>query len=334
MLRVAVVGAGYFGTFHAQRFAAHPGVQLVAIVDTDLAKASALAQTYECMALSDHRQLIGLVDAAAVVVPTTAHFDVTYDLLCAGLHVLVEKPITFDAYSAEMLADKARVKGVVLQVGHIERYSAPFCALAPLVERPRYIESYRISPWRERGVDVDVIFDLMIHDIDLILGLVRSPVVDVAAVGAPVFSGKIDIANARISFESGCVATVTASRVSHKTERSLRLFEEKSYLVCDFSTRKIFQYAVEDVGQADVSSVTRNEIVVPQDDSLANEVAAFVDCIVEKRRPEVDGWHGAEAVRIANRMHESIMRHLSTFSGGDPIPLDIFRSFRTSSPSV
>lgn len=207
-VRVAVIGVGYFGRFHAKHYAAAPRAHLVAVADVDEARARAVATEVGCDSAGDFRCLFGRVDAVSLAVPTPQHYEIAKACLEAGIDVLVEKPLSDTVASADALADLAEARGRILQVGHIERYSGGFRALAELVTRPLYIESYRVSPWRERGSEVDVILDLMIHDIDIVMGLVAAPVTKVEAVGAPVLSGTSDLANARIVFESGCVANI------------------------------------------------------------------------------------------------------------------------------
>lgn len=311
-MRAAVVGVGRFGRFHAMHMAKNKRIELVAVVDTNTETADAIAREYGCAALYDHRELNGLVDAASVVVPASAHFEVTRDLLDAGIDTLVEKPLCDNVEAAEALLLQAEQKNLILQVGHIERYSSCFRALADKVEKPLYFESNRISPWNDRILDADVIFDLMIHDIDMIVGLAKSKVVDVSAVGTKLFSDKVDLANARLTFESGCVANITASRVSHKVERSLRVFQPGTYMVCDFVSHRIFKYRVK--GQPDrlsadvIDSETTN---VPREDSLANEIDAFVTCVQDRTQPLVDGKTGLEAVKIAQMLTDSISAHLT-----------------------
>lgn len=232
--RTAVVGLGYFGRFHARHHAANPDCDLVAVCDVDRARAEAVAAEFGGAAETDHRALIGRVDGVSITVPTSLHFDVARDFIEAGVHVLIEKPITDDIASADRLVAMAEDRGVVLQVGHIERFSAAFKALSGKVTRPLFIESRRISPWKPRATDVDVVLDLMIHDIDLVLGLVGAPVESVQALGAPVLNASEDIANARLTFDNGAVADITASRIASKTERQIRLFQPDSYMVCDF----------------------------------------------------------------------------------------------------
>jgi len=309
-IRVGVVGVGYFGRFHVKHYDAASRATLVAVVDTDEGRARGVAAEVGCEYYRDYHSLIGRVDAVSIAAPTPAHFEIAKDLIEAGIHVFVEKPLTDSVESAGALAEFAESRGRVLQVGHIERYSAAFRALAERVTRPLYIESYRIAPWRERGVEVDVVLDLMIHDIDIVMGLVGAPVTKVEAVGTPVLSGTTDLANARIVFESGCVANITASRVSHKTERRIRLFQPNRYVICDMAEGRIFQYqlrgnpAVE--GPAAIAS---DSVDIPKEDSLANEIGEFLDCVASGRRPTVDGRAGCEAVHVADMINRSIDEH-------------------------
>jgi predicted dehydrogenase len=213
-LRTAVIGVGYLGKFHAQKFAEIPGADLVAVVDVDIQARERVAKELGVDAVGDYRKLIGAVDAVSVVVPTPAHFEIAEAFLDSGTHVLVEKPITETVEQAARLIEVARQRSAVLQVGHLERFNPAVRALEPLLHKPRFVESVRIAPYNERGTDVDVVLDLMIHDIDLIQFIAGSPIDRVEAVGAAVITDKPDVANARIRFESGCIANVTASRTS------------------------------------------------------------------------------------------------------------------------
>ena len=228
-----MVGAGHFGRYHAQKMAALDGARLVAVADIDAERAAAIASPLDAEAVTDHRALIGNIDAASVAVPAAAHYAVVKDFLDAGIHVLVEKPFTETVATAQELTALAEAKGLALQVGLIERFSDAFQAIAPRIDRPLYIESVRVSPFPQRNTDVSVVLDVMIHDIDIILALVDAPVTDIDAVGTPVFSASEDIANARLKFANGCVANVTASRVSLKTERTLRIFQPDTYIKVD-----------------------------------------------------------------------------------------------------
>ena len=236
-LRAAVIGVGYLGRFHAQKYAQSAQAELVAVVDSREETRTSVASELHTQALADYRELLGKVEAVSIPTPTPLHFAIARDFLQAGAHVLVEKPITETAEQATELIDLARSRGCVLQVGHLERFNPVIVGAIPHVRRPRFIECQRLAPYRERGTDVNVVFDLMIHDIDLVQTLVDSPVASVDSIGAQVFSGGIDIANARIRFENGCVANATASRVSMKTERKLRLFEDDTYLSLDLQQK-------------------------------------------------------------------------------------------------
>ncbi len=233
VLRAAVIGAGYLGRFHAQKWASLTGCRLVAIADPSEAVRAALAQELGVEAVADWRALLGRVEAVSIAAPTALHHPIALACLEAGLHVLVEKPVTTTVAEARELIEAAARRQRVLQVGHLERFNAAVLAIEGIVTRPRFIESHRLAPFRQRGTDVSVVLDLMIHDIDLIQSIVRSPLTAVDAVGSSVFSDDLDIANARLRFASGCVANVTASRVSLKTERKLRLFQDDLYLSLD-----------------------------------------------------------------------------------------------------
>ena len=319
-IRVAVIGVGYFGRFHAKHYAASPEAQLVAVADVNEARALEVAEEFGCEAVQDHHSLLGRVDAVSVAVPTPEHFAVAKALMEAGVHVFVEKPLTDSVKTASALADLAEERGRVLQVGHVERYSAAFRALSERVTRPLYIESYRIAPWRERGVEVDVILDLMIHDIDIVMGLVGSPVAEVDAVGTPVLSGTSDLANARVTFESGCVANITASRVSYKTERRVRVFQPRQYTICDMSEGRIFQYHLRGDPAVDgLAAIGQETFDIPKEDSLGNEIRDFLDCIATGRKPMVDGRAGCEAVRVAGMINESITAHRQAALAASPV---------------
>ena len=323
-IRTAVVGTGYFGRFHANHYTKNPDAKLVAVVDSDPERAKAMAEEFGCDAVTDHRDIYGKVDAVSVAVPTPFHFDVARDLVDAGIHVNIEKPITETVEQAQIITKLAEERGTVLQVGHIERYSAAYRVISEKSDRPLYLESYQIAPWKARGVDVDVILDLMIHDIDMIIGLVGSPVSSVDAVGTGVMGRKIDIANARINFESGCVANVTSSRISYKTERRLRVFSHSQYLNCDLGERKIFGYSLRgDPTTEGLGAIATDTVDIPQEDSLGNEIASFLDCVKNGKKPFVDGYAGSEALRVAVMINESIDAQLrkvrSWLVPGDPV---------------
>jgi predicted dehydrogenase len=307
---VAVVGAGYFGRLHARQYAANPAAKLVAIVDIDEARARAAADEFGADPLDDHHKLAGRVAAASVVVPTARHFEVARDLIACGIHVLVEKPITDNVESARLLARLADRQRRVLQVGHIERFSGTYRMLAKEVTRPLYIESYRVSPWKQRAGEVDVVLDLMIHDIDIIQGLVGLPATAVHAVGTQVINPTADLANARIMFGSACVATVTASRISYKSERRIRIFQPNRYIIGDFANHRVDTYTLSgDPTTEGLAAITFESVEVPKEDSLASEIAEFLACVVSGRRPRVNGWDGCEALRVAKMVTDSMDEH-------------------------
>jgi predicted dehydrogenase len=310
-VRVAVVGSGYFGRFHADHYSRNKRAKLVAVVDKDEDRARSVANEFGAEPAFDYRSIIGKVDAASVAVPTPLHYDIARELIEAGIHVLVEKPLTDSEDSGRKLASLAESRKAVLQVGHIERFSSAYLTLAKIMADPLYFESYRIAPWKNRGVEVDVILDLMIHDIDMIIGLVASPVAQVDAVGTPVLGKRIDLANARITFESGCIANVTASRVSYKTERRMRVFARNHYLSCDLGEGRINGYRLRGDPMTDgLAAIAAETYEIEKQDSLANEVDAFLDCITKGEKPLVDGWAGCEALRVASMINASIEEHL------------------------
>jgi len=238
-LRAAVVGVGYLGKFHAEKYASLPDVELVAVVDDQPNRASAIAAKHRCEALADHRELFGRIDCASLAVPTSLHFAITRDLLEHGIDVLVEKPMTQSVEEGRALVALAEDDGRILQVGHLERFNPAIRAVAGVIDQPRFIECHRLAPFVERGTDVDVILDLMIHDLDVILSLVASEIDRVEAVGVPVLSSNTDIANARLYFRNGCIANITASRVTLKQERKLRLFQSDTYVSVDYGKKHV-----------------------------------------------------------------------------------------------
>lgn len=304
-IRTAVIGAGYLGRFHAQKYAALPQVDLLAVVDTDAEARDRVAREVGCEAVADYRSLLGKVDAVSVVTPTPLHHRVSMDFLEAGAHVLVEKPITSTMDQARELVATAARRGRVLQVGHLERFNPAILAIEGLLDRPRFVESNRLAPFKPRGTDVSVVLDLMIHDIDLIQNIVNSPVESIDAVGAPVFTDEIDIANARIRFENGCVADATASRISMKSERKLRVFQADAYLSIDLQ-QKVLTMVRKGSGapQAGVPPVEINEQSFDPGDALRDEIVSFLECIETGRRPVVSGEDGLQALETAIRIGE------------------------------
>jgi predicted dehydrogenase len=304
-VRAAVIGAGYLGRFHAQKYAALPQVELLAVVDTSAEARDRVAREVGCDAVADYRKLLGKVDAVSVVTPTPLHHRVSMDFLETGAHVLVEKPITSTMEEARELVATAARCAKVLQVGHLERFNPAILAVEGLLDRPRFVESNRLAPFKPRGTDVSVVLDLMIHDIDLILNIVDSPVTSIDAVGAPVFTDEIDIASARIRFENGCVADATASRISMKSERKLRVFQSDAYLSIDLQQKVLTVVRKGGAAvQAGVPPVEINEQSFDPGDALRDEIVSFLECIETGRRPVVSGADGLRALETATRIGE------------------------------
>ena len=306
-MRTAVIGVGYLGRFHAQKYAILPHSELVAVVDPQAGVRDAVAAELGTRAVADYRELLGQVDAVSVVTPTPSHHEIARAFLDAGAHVLVEKPMTATVAEAESLIEAARRSGKVLQVGHLERFNAAIQALQPSLGVPRFIESARLAPFKHRGTEVDVVLDLMIHDIDLILSIVRSPVVAVDAIGSSVFSKEIDIANARLRFANGCVANATASRVSLKTERKLRLFQDDAYVSVDLH-QKILTVIRKGagVGADGMPQVAIDENSYEQGDALKAEIEAFLQAAALGLEPPVSGADGLLALRTAISITEQV----------------------------
>lgn len=299
-LKCAVVGVGYLGKFHAQKYRALPDCELVAVVDSDLKQARMVGELVRTEALTNYHDLLGRVDAVSIVVPTSLHFQVAYAFLEAGTHVLVEKPITVTLEEADQLIHIAREKGLILMVGHLERFNTALLGLDLTLGKPVFIESHRLAPFNQRANDVSVVLDLMIHDIDIILDLVGSEVEKIEAKGVPVLTEDIDIANARITFKSGCVANVTASRVSLKIERKMRLFMPHSYVTVDFHNRILAQYSKGDKEMfPGIPEILGKESVFEHGDALKEEIQHFISCIQEKREPLVSGIAGRRALSTA-----------------------------------
>jgi len=315
LIRTAVVGVGYLGRFHAQKYARLPNSRLVGIADPSEAARSAMAAELGVAAHADYRSLLGSVDAVSIVTPTPAHYEVAKAFLESGAGVLVEKPMTVTVAEGESLIELARQTKLVLQVGHLERFNAAVLAVQPILTVPRFIESARLAPFKHRGTDVDVVLDLMIHDIDLILSIVRSPVVAVDAIGTSVFSQEIDIANARLRFANGCVANATASRVSLKTERKLRLFQDDAYISVDLQ-QKILTVIRKGagVGADGMPQVAIDENTYEQGDALNTEIQAFLGAVESGGPPPVTGEDGLLALRTAVSIAEQVASSMEKFA--------------------
>lgn len=316
MIRTGVIGVGYLGRFHAQKYAQLEGSRLVAVADPDTGALAAIERELGVQGVADHRLLIGRVDAVSIVTPTPTHHAIAREFLDAGVDVLLEKPITVTPDEGAELVELAQRRSRILQVGHLERFNPVIQAVTPRLDRPRFVESARLAPFRQRGTDVNVVLDLMIHDIDLILSIVRSPVVSVDAIGSNVFSSEIDIANARLRFQNGCVANATASRVSLKTERKLRVFEDDAYLSVDLHQKVLTVIRkAEGVVPEGLPPVSIEERSFEGGDALRDEIAAFLHSVSTREAPLVSGADALLALQTAVQITEQVRQSQARFGG-------------------
>jgi predicted dehydrogenase len=305
-LKCAVIGAGYLGKFHAEKYASLDNCELVAVVDVNEQAAKEVAENNFAEALTDYESLLGKVDAVSIVVPTILHHKVSRDFLKAGTHVLVEKPITATVEEADELIAIAKEKKVILQVGHLERFNPAIMGLDKEA-KPLFIEAHRLSPFNPRANDVSVVLDLMIHDIDIILALIDSDIKRIDASGTAVLTKGTDIANARITFNNGCVANVTASRISMKMERKMRLFRPCSYISVDFQDKVLIKHKTGDKEMfPGVPEIVSDESKFESGDALLEEIKHFVDCIQTKKNPLVSGEAGRRALETAIKITQLI----------------------------
>ena len=300
LLKVAVVGVGHLGRWHADKYAASADCELVAVVDNNLEAAEAVAQKHGTQACSNYRDILTEVDAISLVVPTNGHYKIAREALKAGIHCLVEKPISETVEQATELIEIAEAKKLVLQVGHIERFNSVMLGIEQNLKHPHFIESTRLAPFSLRATDVSVVLDLMIHDIDIILDLVDSPISRISASGTSVLSDTIDIANARIEFENKCVANVTASRISQKRERKLRIFSKDSYISADFQEKILsINKKGKTNNEAGFKDIDHQEIRYDDNDALNLEVLDFIRAIKTNGQPTVSGMDGRRALQTA-----------------------------------
>ena len=307
LVRTAVVGLGYFGSFHARHYALNRDAELVAVVDADAERAAAAASVHGAQALADHRDLFGKVDAVSIAAPTSLHFAIARDCIAAGLDVFIEKPIAETVAQAETLIAAAREGGRVLQVGHIERFSTAYQALKNAVDAPLLVEARRLTPFRPRANDVSVVADLMIHDIDLVLDLVGSPVSSVSADGAALVNRTADHVSARIGFESGAAAIVTAGRIGPGSERSLRVVEGDNAFLCDLQAGRLSRVAVKglaaDLGEGAVETVEQE---IERHDNLGAEIADFLRCCRTRQSPVVTGERARDALAVVEEIETAL----------------------------
>lgn len=314
MIKTAVIGTGYLGKFHAEKIAKSPHAQLVAVCDIDLARAQDIAKRYNTKAYQNYRDLLGLVDAVHVVTPTQTHYVIAKAFLEKGTHTLIEKPITTTIDHAQQLIDIASINNAILQVGHLERFNNAVKAIAPRVKSPKFIESTRLAAFKTRGTDVNVILDIMIHDIDIIHSIVQSQITDIHATGTPVVSDSIDIANARISFTNGCIANITSSRFSLHNKRKIRIFCPNQYISADLNQKEVVVHkrSHESIQQQSIPGISIERFNFEQGDALKEQIESFFDCILNNNTPLVSGHEGKEALitaltitKIIKKQHQS-----------------------------
>jgi predicted dehydrogenase len=305
-LRVGVVGVGYLGKFHARIYAGLPDVELVGVVDANPDVAAGIAAEYRTTAFDRPEDMLGKVDAVSIVVPTVHHLAVARPFLENGVHMLMEKPIAPSIEEGQKLVELAERAGVTFQVGHLERYNAGFMELTRRAANPRFIEATRIGGFVDRATDVDVVTDLMIHDIDIVMSLVGSPIRDLRAIGVPVLTEHADIANARLEFENGAVADVTASRVSAKKQRRIRVFGKNSYHALDFADQQVEEVIAHPNPAGGRPEIRSEKLSITPTPPLDAELADFVNTVRSCRAPLVDGRTGLEALRVALMVKEKI----------------------------
>ena len=313
-----MVGVGYLGAIHAKIYHQMPAAELVAVVDTDPARAGKIAAQYGCAALVSAEELVGQgVDAVSVVVPTSAHLAVAEPLLRAGIHMMLEKPIAPDVAQGEAIIALAKTHRAILQIGHLERFNAGLMKLVELVEAPRFIEVHRLSPFVGRGTDVDVVTDLMIHDIDIILSLIPAKLTGVHASGSCVLTPHIDIANVRLEFDSGAVANVTASRVSRQKFRRIRVFAANGYFGLDFASQQLEWVVPNRDAQTDPNApkLLEQRVEVTPQQPLDTELAHFVSCVRNQNTPLVSGEDGVRALNLAHQVQQKIAKSVQQFGG-------------------
>jgi predicted dehydrogenase len=304
-LRVAVIGVGHLGRHHARQLAARPDVALVAVADLLPDRAKTAADAAGCEALTDYRRLFGRVDAVTVAVPTAAHLEVSREFLQRGVHTLVEKPMASSLAEADEMLALAEQSGARLAVGHTERFNPAIAAAMPILATPRFIEVHRLSGFPDRSLDIDVVFDVMIHDLDIVLAVDRSEVAAVDAIGVPVLTPRVDIANVRLKFTSGCIANITASRISRDKVRKVRFFQPDMYVSVDYQTQELEVWRLRATG-GDRPAIEGGKLPVRSAEPLERELADFVAAVRDGRPPLVAGGDGRRALALATRVAEAI----------------------------
>ena len=304
-IRIGVIGVGHLGAYHLQKYQKLPPAEIFGVADVLEERAQKAGSLYGCRAFTDHRELIGNVDAVSIAVPTASHYHVARDFLASGIDVLLEKPIATTTEEAKELNDLARSKGLIFQVGFVERFNPAIIALEKVIDTPLFVEAHRLHPFFPRGTDVDVILDLMIHDLDIIIKFAKSPLDDVAAVGVSVLSDRVDIANARLTFKNGCVANVTASRVTAKTMQKIRFFGLNGYHAVDYSKRELVSLSKK-TGVGNQMDIFKNHVEVNNHDPLEEEIRSFLNSVSNRSAPLVSGEDALASLEAASKIIEKM----------------------------
>jgi len=315
-VRVGVIGVGYLGKFHAEKYSRMDNVQLMGVVDVNRALAEEVAARFDTCAFADYQDLIGHVDAVSIVVPTEDHFSVAAKCLNHDLDVLIEKPMTATLEQADELIKIAESRGRIMQIGHLERFNPAVIALRDIVHNPMFIEAHRLSIFKDRSTDVSVVLDLMIHDIDIIMNIVKSKIKSIHAAGAPVICEHADIANVRLEFESGCVANVTASRISTKNQRKIRMFQKDAYVSVDFTTRNITIIRRDESITGDlIPGMDISQLSFSESDALEDEIASYIQSVSTRQNPVVSGNAGRKALEVALSITDQINTAIKPYIG-------------------
>ncbi|MBI5756446.1 MAG: Gfo/Idh/MocA family oxidoreductase [Nitrospirae bacterium] len=307
-IKVAVIGVGYLGEHHARIYSSMSNIELAGVVDINKERADDVASKYSTKAFYEYRKLFGNVQAVSIAVPTILHYPVALDFIRHNIDVLIEKPVTTSVEEADSLIKEAKERGVLIQVGHVERFNTAFITMQRYLHIPRFIETHRLGPYVGRGIDVDVILDLMIHDIDIILSIVKSDLVDLRAVGVPVLTNHIDIANARLEFANGCTANITASRVSRDRIRKIRIFQPDTYISLDYGQQSMGIY--KRVIENNRPRIIGEDIKLEKEEPLSAELEAFVESVRKRSVPVVSCEDGREALSVAIKIREDAERRL------------------------
>ncbi|MCM8801540.1 MAG: Gfo/Idh/MocA family oxidoreductase [Candidatus Omnitrophica bacterium] len=301
-IKIGVVGVGHLGSIHARIYKEINNCFLVGICDVDEKRLKQVAKELGVEGYKDYHELFGKVEAVSIAVPTQLHYQIAKDFLKNKISVLVEKPFTNNLKDADSLIELAKKNNLILQVGHIERFNSAFLAVQKIIHQPRFIECHRLSPFTGRSLDVGVVLDLMIHDIDIVLGLVNSPIKSVEALGVSVLTKFEDIANARITFKNGCIANLTASRISEEPIRKIRIFQKDAYISLDYRNAQASVYKKKD------NKITKEDLPIEKEEPLKKELKSFIKCVKENRKPLISGELAKEALRVALEIQKRIWK--------------------------